>query len=122
MKSFQSEEQVSNRILYDLVNSTRLPSLSDVDMPTQYFIESAHKKNRITDINIVKQGIGYAIRCKVDGVQQSAETLTPSEQRKCLQLLQSCNMDEFSKYQTILAEKHFGSLGEGERQNRGLKR
>ena len=122
MKSFQSEEQVSNRILYDLVNSTRLPSLSDVDMPTQYFIESAHKKNRITDINIVKQGIGYAIRCKVDGVQQSAETLTPSEQRKCLQLLQSCNMDEFSKYQTILAEKHFGSLGEGERQNRGPKR
>lgn len=122
MKHFQSEEQVSNRILYDLVNSTRLPSLSDVDMPTQYSIGPAVSISNISDAAVIKQGIGYAIRCKVDGQQQSAETLTPSEQRKYVQLLQSGNKDELSEYLTILAEKHFSSVYEESLQINTFKR
>lgn len=122
MKSFQSEEQVSNRILYDLVNSTHLPSLSDVDMPPQYSIGPAVPISNISDAAVIKHGIGYAIRCKVDGQQQSAETLTPSEQRKYVQLLQSGNKDELSEYLTTLAEKHFSSVSEEISQIKTLKR
>lgn len=107
MKRFQSEEQVSNRVLYDLVNSTRLPSLSDVDMPTQYSIGVPNKKDHISDINIIKQGAGYGIRCKVDGVQQSAETIKFSEELKYDRIRSSGNKIMLEEYLSSLAEKYF---------------
>ena len=121
MKSFQSEEQVSNRILYDLVNSTRLPSLSDVNIPTQYSIGPTVNEINISNATVVKQGYGYAIRCKVNGIQQSASILSSQEQNKYLQLFDSGDKDELNEYLTTLAEKHFGEGGQSEKQNKGLK-
>ena len=107
MKRFQSEEQVSNRVLYDLVNSTRLPSLSDVEKPTQYSIGPSSQKDRITDINIIKQGVGYGIRCKVDGVQQPAEAIKFSEELKYDRIRSSGNKIMLEEYVSSLAEKYF---------------
>lgn len=122
MKHFQSEEQVSNRVLYDLVNSTPLSQDKELKDQPQYSIEPAVNEINISNATVIEQGYGYAIRCKVNGIQQLAETLTPSEQRKYLQLLQSGNKDELSEYLTTLAEKHFGGTTESENRNKGLKR
>ena len=107
MKRFQSEEQVSNRVLYDLVNSTRLPSLSDVGKPTQYSIGPSSQKDRITDINIIKQGASYGIRCKVNGVQQMAQPIKFSEELKYDRIRSSGNKIILEEYVSSLAEKYF---------------
>lgn len=147
MKHFQSEEQVSNRVLYDLVNSTPFGQKeSKYDLP-QYSILKDMKneiynsfKNQIIDLDdpsileknpfdknivtspvVIKHGSGFGIRCKVDGQQQSAEELTPTEVQQYNRLLQSGNMDELKKYVSSLAEKHFGNKIE-EQQYRGIKR
>ena len=102
----QSVQQVTDRILYDLVNSIPLQQEKEQDDQPQYSIGSA-KQNRITDINIIKQGVGYGIRCKVDGVQQPAETIKFSEELKYDRIRSSGNKIMLEEYLSSLAEKYF---------------
>ena len=78
--------------------------------------------NIITSPTVINLGSGLGIRCKIDGVQQSAEALTAMEIQKYNRLLQAGNIDELKKYTVHLAERHFGSRTEEEQQNRSFKR
>jgi len=148
MKRFQSMEQVSNRVLYDLVNSTPLEQTEPKHGQPQYSIlkEMEYRvegslKNKIIDLDdpsileknpfddniitsptVIKHGSGLGVRCKVNGIQRSAEPLSTTEEQKYNRLLQSGNVDELKKYTVHLAEIHFGSQTEEEQQNRGFKR
>lgn len=147
MKRFQSMEQVSNRVLYDLVNSTVLGrTILDTDRPQYSILKKIQDEikdsfeNRIIDLDdpsilernpfnrhmitsttIIRYRGGLGIRCKVDGVQQAAEPLSATEEQKYNRLLQSGNVDELKKYTVHLAERHFGSQTE-EQQTRGFRR
>ena len=144
----QSVQQVTDRILYDLVNSTPLTQEKELDDQPQYSIikemeseieislkgriididdpdilkKNPFDDNRISRPTIIKQGFGYAIRCKIDGIQQSASTLSSQEQKNYLQLLDSGDKKKLSEYLTTLAEKYFGGTGQSENLNKGLKR
>lgn len=148
MKRFQSMEQVSNRVLYDLVNSTELGRTESKHNQPQYSIlkkmennignslrnqiidlddpsileKNPFDKNIVTSPKIIKHGMGYGIRCKVNGIWQSAETLTSTEVQKYNRLLQSGNIDELNRYAVHLAESHFGDKAEKQQQNRSFKR
>lgn len=122
MKRFQSMEQVSNRVLYDLVNSTELGKTTlDTDR-TQYSIGSENDSCRITDVSVIKQGSGYAVRCKIDGINQSAEKLSREEEKCYVELLKVYDKEKLNDYINRLVEKHFGFQTEEEQQNRGFKR
>ena len=143
----QSVRQITDKVLGDLLQSTPLEQAeSKHDLP-QYSILKDMKneiynsfKNQIIDLDdpsileknpfdknivtspvVIKHGSGFGIRCKVDGQQQSAEELTPTEVQQYNRLLQSGNMDELKKYVSSLAEKHFGNKIE-EQKYRGIKR
>ena len=148
MKRFQSMEQISNRVLYDLVNSTELGRTESKHNQPQYSIlkkmennignslrnqiidlddpsileKNPFDKNIVTSPKIIKHGMGYGVRCKVNGIWQSAETLTATEVQKYNRLLQSGNIDELNRYVVHLAESHFGDKAEKQQQNRSFKR
>lgn len=122
MKQFKDVNQIQSRVLYDLVNSTLLPQDKELNVQPQYSIGPAVNDNHITDAIVIRQGTGYAIRCKVDGIQQSALTLSPIEQQRYLQLQQSGDVHKIKEYKATLADKYFGGSKESEKQNLGLKR
>lgn len=108
----QSVQQVTDRILYDLVNSIPLQEEKEQDDQPQYSIGPVVDDRHITDATVIKQGCGYAVRCKIDGIKQSACALSSQEQKNYLQLLDSGDKKKLSEYLTTLAEKHFSSVYE----------
>lgn len=144
----QSVRKITDKVLGDLLQSTPLEQTeSKHDRPQysilkemEYRIEGSLKNkiidlddpsileknpfddNIITSPKIINHGSGLGIRCKIDGVQQSAEALTAMEIQKYNRLLQAGNIDELKKYTVHLAERHFGSQTEDEQQNRSFKR
>lgn len=140
MKKFQSEGQISNRILYDLVNSTPLSQpeetekkrASDILRKIESIIEKSVKEEplinledrsildrnpfdrskptiNITNPFVIKQGIGYAIRCDVNGKEQGSEKLSPSEQNQYEKLKETGNKDKLDEFVSALAGKYFGN-------------
>ena len=88
-------------------------------------IQSQEKvtKERITDIVIIRQNMGYAIRCKVDGVQQTARALSKMESKGYDELLKNGNAESIRIYKDALAGNYFPeSQPIGEEQSKGMKR
>lgn len=76
---------------------------------------------RITDISIIRQNMGYGIRCKVDGVQQSARNLNMIESKEYDKLVDMGDGEALKAYMTKLAESYFPERQEVE-QGRGIRR
>lgn len=64
---------------------------------------------RIINPSIVRQGTGYAVRCKIDGVQHMAKPITEKEYRQYEDLRQSGKQDDAEDFKRRLAEKYFKS-------------
>ena len=64
---------------------------------------------RISSPSIIRQGTGYAIRCKMDGQQQMAKPITEKEYRQYEDLRQSGKQDDAEVFKRRLAEKYFKS-------------
>lgn len=92
----------------------------DLDDPS-ILERNPFNRRMITSTTIIRYRGGLGIRCKVDGVQQSAEPLSATEEQKYNRLLQSGNVDELKKYTVHLAEIYFGSQTE-EQQTKGFRR
>lgn len=122
MKRFQSMEQVSNRVLYDLVNSTELGRITlDTDRP-QYSIGNKNDSCRITDVSVIRQGSGYAVRCKIDGINQSAEKLSREDEKYYIELLKVYDKEKLNDYINRLAERYFNFQPEEKQQTRSFRR
>lgn len=122
MKCFQSMEQVSNRVLYDLVNSTELGKTTlDADR-SQYSIGSENDSCRITDVSVIKQGSGYAVRCRIDDINQFAERLSREEEKCYVELLKVYDKEKLNDYINRLAEKYFNIQPEEKQQERSFRR
>lgn len=115
MKRFQSEEQVSNRILYDLVNSTPLPQDKMLHNKTQFSISQA---GRFSDISIYSRSNGdYMIRCKMDGVQQLGRPVKLEDKKAYL------NCKNLKEMENLLAVKYFANENPENRDlNKSFKR
>lgn len=115
MKRFQSEEQVSNRILYDLVNSTPLPQDKMLHNKTQFSISQA---GRFSDISIYSRSNGdYMIRCKMDGVQQMGRPVKLEDKKAYL------NCKNLKEMENLLAVKYFANENPEDRDlNKSFKR
>lgn len=122
MKRFQSMEQVSNRVLYDLVNSTELGRITlDTDR-LQYSIGNKNDSCRITDVSVIRQGSGYAVRCKIDGINQSAEKLSREDEKYYIELLKVYDKEKLNDYINRLAERYFNFQPEEKQQTRSFRR
>ena len=67
--------------------------------------------------------MGYAIRCKVDGVQQMARALSKMESKGYDELLKNGNAESIRIYKEALAGNYFPeSQSIGEEQSKGMKR
>ena len=67
--------------------------------------------------------MGYAIRCKVDGVQQMARTLSKMESKGYDELLKNGNAESIRIYKAALAGSYFPeSQSIGEEQTKGMRR
>lgn len=64
---------------------------------------------RISNPSIVRQNTGYAVRCKIDGVQHMAKAITEKEYRQYEELHQSGKQDDAEYLKIRLAEKYFKS-------------
>lgn len=64
---------------------------------------------RIGNPSIVRQSTGYAVRCKIDEVQQMAKPITEKEYSQYEDLRQSGKQDEAEDFKSRLAEKYFKS-------------
>ena len=83
----------------------------------------AEKTERITDIAIIRQNIGYAIRCKVNGIQQMARNLNMIECKRYDELLKDGNAESIGAYKAALAESYFPeSQFIGEECTKGFRR
>lgn len=84
-------------------------------------LDGMEASERITDIAVIRQNMGYGIRCKVDGIQQSARNLNMLECKKYDELLKVGDSEALKSYKKSLAESYFPEKQEIE-QGRGVRR
>lgn len=142
-RTFKSMRQVTDRVLYDLlkgyplerpvkeiesmieesVKEKPLINLEDRSILDRNPFEHSKPAINITNPFIIKQGIGYAIRCDVNGKEQGTEKLSPSEQNQYERLKESGNKDKLDKLISEIAENHFiQKMTTGETRNRTVRR
>ena len=78
---------------------------------------------RITDIAVIRQNIGYGIRCKVDGVQQMARSMNMLECKEYETLQQAGDNEALKAFKIKMAESYFpDTLSVGVEPSRGVRR